>query len=243
MVFFSAQAVVLPISAVMLLFPNIFMLNAFSSNFGVFVDGFQPRTRTLRQLSPTRHTSIHHSPQWALFSGPLDPAQCDEGSGQEAPSNGPTISSSSPSNSETTSRHRRQVLGQMTATTMAAWTAATTATKTPSGLYLPRRESAGLDLGPSVAVANAAERTSKIVVPQVQLGKGSLYVSRTIQGYWQLAGGHGRYKGTYRNILWYLSLSFNECISFNSKIPPQSFPGAFRIGCLGEYEGPLECRY
>jgi hypothetical protein len=31
-------------------------------------------------------------------------------------------------------------------------------------------------------------------VPTVQLGKGSLVVSRTIQGYWQLAGGHGRYR-------------------------------------------------
>lgn len=33
-------------------------------------------------------------------------------------------------------------------------------------------------------------------VPTVQLGKGSLEVSRTIQGYWQLAGGHGRYRET-----------------------------------------------
>jgi aryl-alcohol dehydrogenase-like predicted oxidoreductase len=32
------------------------------------------------------------------------------------------------------------------------------------------------------------------VVPAVRLGNGSLQVSRTIQGYWQLAGGHGKYR-------------------------------------------------
>jgi aryl-alcohol dehydrogenase-like predicted oxidoreductase len=31
-------------------------------------------------------------------------------------------------------------------------------------------------------------------VPTVQLGKGTLKVTRTIQGQWQLAGGHGRYR-------------------------------------------------
>lgn len=31
-------------------------------------------------------------------------------------------------------------------------------------------------------------------VPTVRLGNGSLEVSRTIQGYWQLAGGHGKYR-------------------------------------------------
>ena len=30
-------------------------------------------------------------------------------------------------------------------------------------------------------------------VPTIQLGKSPLHVSRTIQGYWQLAGGHGKY--------------------------------------------------
>jgi aryl-alcohol dehydrogenase-like predicted oxidoreductase len=31
-------------------------------------------------------------------------------------------------------------------------------------------------------------------VPTVRLGNGSLEVTRTIQGYWQLAGGHGKYR-------------------------------------------------
>ncbi len=36
--------------------------------------------------------------------------------------------------------------------------------------------------------------SATITVPTVQLGKGSLHVSKTIQGYWQLAGGHGKYR-------------------------------------------------
>ena len=50
--------------------------------------------------------------------------------------------------------------------------------------------SSGLMLPPQPA---HAATTSDIVVPKVKLGKGTLEVSRTIQGYWQLAGGHGRY--------------------------------------------------
>ena len=41
----------------------------------------------------------------------------------------------------------------------------------------------------SISISSAA-----ITVPTVQLGKSSLYVSKTIQGYWQLAGGHGKYR-------------------------------------------------
>jgi len=43
-------------------------------------------------------------------------------------------------------------------------------------------------------VVNAEESTTAMTkVPTVLLGKSSLSVSRTIQGYWQLAGGHGKY--------------------------------------------------
>jgi Predicted oxidoreductases (related to aryl-alcohol dehydrogenases) len=35
--------------------------------------------------------------------------------------------------------------------------------------------------------------TTQTAVPTIPLGKSSLAVSRTIQGYWQLAGGHGKY--------------------------------------------------
>ena len=48
-------------------------------------------------------------------------------------------------------------------------------------------------------VVNAEESTTAAAVasltkvPTVLLGKSSLAVSRTIQGYWQLAGGHGKY--------------------------------------------------
>ena len=45
---------------------------------------------------------------------------------------------------------------------------------------------------PLVAVADdSVGPTTR--VPTIQLGKSSLKVSRTIQGYWQLAGGHGKY--------------------------------------------------
>lgn len=41
---------------------------------------------------------------------------------------------------------------------------------------------------------SVVDQESATKVPVVQLGKSSLQVSRTIQGYWQLAGGHGRYQ-------------------------------------------------
>ena len=34
---------------------------------------------------------------------------------------------------------------------------------------------------------------SALTIPTIKLGNSSLEVSRTIQGYWQLAGGHGKY--------------------------------------------------
>jgi len=68
---------------------------------------------------------------------------------------------------------------------LAAWTdevsrrdALTATVVTASGLMLPRS-----------AVADEASPR----VPTVPLGSSNLRVSRTIQGYWQLAGGHGRY--------------------------------------------------
>jgi aryl-alcohol dehydrogenase-like predicted oxidoreductase len=63
---------------------------------------------------------------------------------------------------------RRDVLERMAAT----------AVTTSSGLLLPRR-------------AQAAETLT--TVPTVKLGDSNLETSRTIQGYWQLSGGHGRY--------------------------------------------------
>ena len=59
--------------------------------------------------------------------------------------------------------------------------AAGTMVATGSGLLLPR----------SAAVAEDVTTTA---VPTVTLGKSNLRVSRTIQGYWQLAGSHGRYR-------------------------------------------------
>ena len=56
-----------------------------------------------------------------------------------------------------------------------------------SGLILPQGANADVDSIPSVPT---------VPVPTIHLGggKSSLKVSRTIQGYWQLAGGHGSYR-------------------------------------------------
>lgn len=56
---------------------------------------------------------------------------------------------------------------------------------------------ASTSFNPLVVHADGDEITSQTPisskVPTVQLGKSNLEVSRTIQGYWQLAGGHGKY--------------------------------------------------
>lgn len=57
------------------------------------------------------------------------------------------------------------------------------AVTTASGLVLPTT---------GAVAAAATENLPK--VPTTRLGDSSLEVSRTIQGYWQLAGGHGRYR-------------------------------------------------
>jgi aryl-alcohol dehydrogenase-like predicted oxidoreductase len=63
--------------------------------------------------------------------------------------------------------------------------AATAAATTASGILLPQ----------GVYAADAtADPTTTTTVPKVRLGDSNLETSRTIQGYWQLAGGHGRYK-------------------------------------------------
>lgn len=71
----------------------------------------------------------------------------------------------------------------------AALSAAATFTTTASGLIIPK------------AVANASTEADVVTsstakIPTIKLGgkDSTLEVSRTIQGYWQLAGGHGRYK-------------------------------------------------
>jgi aryl-alcohol dehydrogenase-like predicted oxidoreductase len=50
-----------------------------------------------------------------------------------------------------------------------------------------------LALATGAASLPAQASTATTTVPTVRLGSGSLEISKTIQGYWQLAGGHGRY--------------------------------------------------
>lgn len=68
---------------------------------------------------------------------------------------------------------RRQTFERLVATTTAGCAALT-----------PRR----------TAYADASSVMPRVNIPTVKLGGSSLEVSRTIQGYWQLAGGHGRYR-------------------------------------------------
>lgn len=67
---------------------------------------------------------------------------------------------------------------------------------TSSGLLLPGVE--GVHAAATAATrensSTTAATTTTTTVPMIRLGKSTLEVSRTIQGYWQLAGGHGRYK-------------------------------------------------
>jgi len=69
-----------------------------------------------------------------------------------------------------------------------AWGGEMGGTEHASGLWVPK----------SVHAATTTTTTTptepRVVVPTTKLG--SLTVSRTIQGYWQLAGGHGKYKET-----------------------------------------------
>jgi hypothetical protein len=66
---------------------------------------------------------------------------------------------------------------------------AATAATTASGILLPQNVYAAE--GTTTA---APTTTTTTTVPKVRLGDSTLETSRTIQGYWQLAGGHGRYK-------------------------------------------------
>jgi hypothetical protein len=65
---------------------------------------------------------------------------------------------------------------------------AATAATTASGILLPQGSYA------AEGSTTTAAPTTTTTVPKVRLGDSTLETSRTIQGYWQLAGGHGRYK-------------------------------------------------
>jgi hypothetical protein len=67
---------------------------------------------------------------------------------------------------------------------------AATAATTASGILLPQ----GVYAAEGGTTTAASTTTATTTVPKVRLGDSTLETSRTIQGYWQLAGGHGRYK-------------------------------------------------
>lgn len=80
-----------------------------------------------------------------------------------------------PTNHELT---RRRAMGQVAGLASAAFTA------TRSGLLLPAN---AVQDSPSLPTSNS-------IIPTVSLGSSNLQISRSIQGYWQLAGGHGKYR-------------------------------------------------
>jgi hypothetical protein len=72
-----------------------------------------------------------------------------------------------------------------------AWGGDMGGTEHASGLWVPKSAHAATTTTTTTITAPTEPR---VVVPTTKLG--SLTVSRTIQGYWQLAGGHGKYKET-----------------------------------------------
>lgn len=117
-----------------------------------------------------------HSP--AGFPSPSDTPRLTDGTHLSARS---PFSFSQPT-SDHTSLSRRQ-----------AWErVAAAATVTTSGLLLPTPQVASA----STQSVSTTLQATPALIPTTRLGNSDLVVSRTIQGYWQLAGGHGRYKET-----------------------------------------------
>ena len=73
-----------------------------------------------------------------------------------------------------------------------AFTAATTVVSNTNPIVVNAlEEDVSILTAPSPPQSLSSSSSSSI--PTIKLGKSSLEVSRTIQGYWQLAGGHGKY--------------------------------------------------
>ncbi len=62
-----------------------------------------------------------------------------------------------------------------------------------AGLYNTPLIANAIDEETTTAPISTVSSTSSPTVPTINLGKSQLKISRTIQGYWQLAGGHGKY--------------------------------------------------
>ena len=79
--------------------------------------------------------------------------------------------------------NRRSVLSSANAATAAVFT-------TASGLIIPTSKVYAEE---TITKSQDAVNTNFQKIPTIKLGSSNLEVSRTIQGYWQLAGGHGKY--------------------------------------------------
>ena len=85
---------------------------------------------------------------------------------------------------------RRDAFVKTQASLLFATTTATTAASFATSSLNP---SSFAHAATNISPSPPSSSLSTIKIPTINLGKSTLQVSRTIQGYWQLAGGHGKY--------------------------------------------------
>jgi aryl-alcohol dehydrogenase-like predicted oxidoreductase len=106
---------------------------------------------------------------------------------------------------------------------------------TASPLWLPSKR--------AVAAVDSATESTASMVPTIQLGKGSLRISRTIQGYWQLAGGHGRYReeDAINNMKAHLAAGITALDTADIYGPSELLVGKFVASCTSMKIQPVPC--
>ncbi|GKY99173.1 hypothetical protein MPSEU_000872700 [Mayamaea pseudoterrestris] len=135
---------------------------------------------------------------------------------------------------------RRQVMNHAAA---AATTAAFAATQ--SGLLLPAHAAVAASTtssSSSLHLAAAATTATTTKIPTVSLGKSKLQLSRSIQGYWQLAGGHGKYRESdaLANMKAHYDAGFTSLDTADIYGPSERIVGNF-VGMQQQPEKPVVC--
>jgi diketogulonate reductase-like aldo/keto reductase len=115
---------------------------------------------------------------------------------------------------------RRQLIEKIKATTAAI----SSATSVISG----KQSASAMSIEAETKNKESATILSS-TVPMVRLGNGSLNVSRTIQGYWQLAGGHGKYRenDAIQNMIEHYKLGINTLDTADIYGPSEIIIGKF----------------
>jgi Aldo/keto reductase family len=111
---------------------------------------------------------------------------------------GANVNNNNNNNNSAENRNYDRLISRRKAWETTAKTAAVGFSSSSGLLFLPVRhnnEARAADVStPPSPTTTTTTNSLNLTVPKVRLGKSSLEVSRTIQGHWQLAGGHGRYK-------------------------------------------------